>query len=212
MIVVRVVGEWIDPLRATLGDVVLVGFDCGLIGLRRFVVLADADVHVRWHVNQVPSAGRALRQTRCRWQGAFRFVRGFDQMDVQVIGHRVIGRGFERTFEQRQDFWRPRPGLAGFELVEVPRVQVHQRLCRKNCRVDVIGILRGQLLHRVRVVLVERGPISGGRFGIPRGQRRDVVLLLGAHLGANACARPSASQAWAPASGDIGALMLGPST
>ena len=177
-----VVGEWVDALRATLSDVILVGFDCGLIGLRGFVVLTDADVHVCRHVNQMPRSRRALGQARCRRQGTFRFVRGFDQVNIEMIGHLVVGRRLERTFEQGQDLGRPWARLTGFELVEVPRVQVHERLHRQDGRIDVVRILRGQLLHRLCVRLVERSPILGRHFDIPRRQSRDVVLLLGTHL------------------------------
>ncbi len=73
----------------------------------------------------------------------------------------IAGFGFRRTVGQ----------------VVVPRTQIHQRLRVQRRRVQIVGICRYQLRHRVCIRAIERrAPLTG--FAVARRNRVDVGLLL----------------------------------
>ena len=82
--VVRVVGHRIEPLRAALGDVVLVGGNRQLVALDRVRIAADALIDVRRHVHHVPRRRHERQQRVGRLLGFLRRRRALHQMDVHV--------------------------------------------------------------------------------------------------------------------------------
>ena len=82
--VVRVVAERIHPLRAALGDVVLVRFRGGDVRRDDVRVAADALINVGRHVDDVAGAGHEGEQAIRFGFGALGRVGSFPEMDPQV--------------------------------------------------------------------------------------------------------------------------------
>ena len=88
--VVRMVKQWIHALRLALSDVGSVRLTRLDVGERCIVIAADADIDVRGHVHQVPGTRGQRAEPVGRSLGALRSRGCLHDVDVEVIGARVI--------------------------------------------------------------------------------------------------------------------------
>ena len=110
-----------------------------------------AQVDVAGHVHHVRGVGHRPAEEVCRGRGALRGRRGLDGVDVEVVQPRVVGIELQARLDRRDDLRRPLARLAVEGRVEVPRVEVHQRLGEQEAHLGILGIPSRQLPHRVRV-------------------------------------------------------------
>ena len=103
MDVVRVVAERIQPLRAALRDVVLIGLGGHLVRLHHVGMTADPHVDVRRHVDDVSGAGHQRQQPIGFGFRAFRRVGRLPQVDPVVQRAGMIRVLRQHLLERRLD-------------------------------------------------------------------------------------------------------------
>jgi hypothetical protein len=126
-------------------------------------------------------ARHQVAQAVGRGHGAGGILRGFDRVDVEMVGAGMIGPALDRLLEQPQDLVGPRLRLAAL-LPVVPRMQVHQRLGQQHLGVGVVRMAGGQLAHRLGVGDVERRAVRRRSLGVAPAERLDVAALRRARL------------------------------
>ncbi len=82
--------------------------------------------------------------------------RGLDSVNVQMVRARVIGISSEGRFQCTHNFRRPRLRLAILRPV-VPRIEIHECLCKKRGHIGIVGKALDDLSHSIRV-----GHLKGG--------------------------------------------------
>ena len=175
----------VDPVETLPGHllpVLRVGGDRPLVRLDCLLPLAEPQIDVRRHVDQVAQTGGELAEPvgdRGRLAG---LGRRFHGMNVEVQRERVVGRLLQDRLESLHHLRSFGPGLA-VRRPEVPRPQVHQRLGEESADVAVLGEALVNVAHRRGIGLIEGPAILRLRIGIALGQCLDEGLLdLGAAL------------------------------
>ena len=185
--VVRVVADGIQPLRLTLGKIVLVSGDRPHVGFRGIGVASDADVDVRGHMDHVSCGWHQRAETigaRCCPVG---IGRSLEQVNVVVQCTCVVRLSRNDGFEHGEDARRLGLGSAVL-LPVVPRHRVHLRIREECLNVRIIFKTVGGLLHRSGVGAVEGGAIAFAVSGVSQRQRLDECLLAGGRA-TGQCAR-----------------------
>ncbi len=96
-----------------------------------------------------------------RGHGARRLLRGFDRVDVVVVGARMIRPAGQRLLEHAEDLAGPRLGRAVF-CQKSQGMEVHQRLGQQHLDFGVVRVFGGERPHGFGISLVERPRSSGG--------------------------------------------------
>ena len=170
--VVDVVHHRVDAMRLLRLDVGVVDPDRLPVQLGRVAIAAHAHVDVGGHVDQMPGVGGQLREPprgeeSLSWMG--RFLEG---VDVEVIGPGVGWVLLQDPGQGGDGFLDSRLGLA-VRGPPVPGPHVQERLGVDRGCVEIVGIFRGEIPHRVREGLVEGLEIRLGIAGIALRERFD---------------------------------------
>jgi hypothetical protein len=112
-------------------------------------------------VDEVSGRRRERGEAVGAQQRALGSGRGFDGVDVEVVGADVLGRAAEHGFE-RGDYRVGAGGGPPLVVEEPPRVENHRGVGPEGGGVRVVRVAAGELGHRVAVgdpepVLVGRG-------------------------------------------------------
>ena len=174
--IVRDIHHRVEALGLRPFEVRPVGGDGPAVRLGSFLVAAGAHVDVGGHVHEMPRTGLERCEAPRRIERLLRVRRGFDRVDVEMVGPRVIGPPREHFLERGDDLGGPRLRLLILRP-EVPRAKVHEGLGEQHRRIVVGRVLARQLPHRVGVTLVQRGAVGPWRVDVAARHGRDVVLL-----------------------------------
>ncbi len=136
------------------GQVGAVGGHRALVGERRVGVATDALEDVRRHVHEVAGARHARAQALRRPHRALGSLRRLDRVNIEMAETGMIRRFRERALEQRHDLRGPLLGLAAGR-VEIPGMQVEERLGGEIGDVDIVRVRLRHGAHRVGVRQVE---------------------------------------------------------
>jgi hypothetical protein len=174
--VVRVVEDRHQSLGLVGLEVRAIGDDGAFVRARSVVPAADPGVDVRRHVDHVADGDVEFDQAIGGAFGAFGCGRGLHRVDVVVVGARVVRVAFQDRLQRGDDLDGLGSRFTGCVPV-VPRDHVHERLGEQRGGVEVVGVRRHDVAHRVGVGPVEVGAVLQ-RFGrVALGQRLDVRAL-----------------------------------
>ena len=106
MQIVVVIEHRIDALHLALLDVAVVDIGGDLVARPPLPIVADQQVDVRRHVDEMAGGRRDRRQPLRRGQRPFRMRRRLDGMNVEMVGARMIGIARQHRFQDRYDLER----------------------------------------------------------------------------------------------------------
>ena len=148
----------VEVQAPTRGHKVLVGDDRPLVVLDHPVVVAQQDVDVRGHVDQVAGVGDELPELVGRLERVVGMPRHLHEMDVEMQETRV---GHATWTSQRgvQDFLgldraRTFRWGAGPQIPQRPWADVHQGIRVQRGDIEVVGVGAVHVAHRARVAVV----------------------------------------------------------
>ena len=178
MHIVGIVADRIHADRAGLCDIGFVDLRGRLVDFEQVRVAADAVVDVAGHVDDVSGSRHQRGKPVGIGFGAFRTVRGFHEMNVEMDRPGMVGVLCENAFQALLDIGRTPFGLLAARLPVIPGLSIHCRLGSQHRQFEVVRIFVRQGGHCVCKGRVELRPFCRRILRISRGHGLDQRLFL----------------------------------